>query len=161
MLIRKLLFAASVFCLSATNARAQMSVVPFVPSVSRVTDIQNCGDDRLFIVEQVGRIKISNLQGVLNTNTFLNIQSKVGSTGNEQGLLGLAFSPNYATDRRFYLNYTNLQGTTIIARYTTSATNPDSCSATSEEISTTIDFFEIISISNPSNTTFRVCQFPV
>jgi len=115
-----------------------MSVVPFVTAVNRVTDIQNCGDDRLFIVEKAGRIKISNLQGVLNTNTFLNIQSKVGSTGNEQGLLGLAFSPNYATDRRFYVNYTNLQGTTVIARYTTSATNPDSCSSTSEEILFTI-----------------------
>lgn len=115
-----------------------MSVVPFVTAVNRVTDIQNCGDNRLFIVEQAGRIKISNLQGVLNTNTFLNIQSKVGSTGNEQGLLGLAFSPNYATDRRFYVNYTNLQGTTVIARYTTSATNPDSCSAASEEILFTI-----------------------
>jgi len=138
MLIRKLLFAASVFCLIATNARAQMSVVSFVPGVSRVTDIQNCGDNRIFIVEQAGRIRIANLQGVLNTANFLNIQSKVGSTGNEQGLLGLAFSPNYATDRRFYLNYTNLQGTTVIARYTTSATNPDSCSATSEEILFTI-----------------------
>lgn len=138
MLIRKLLFAASAVCLLASNSNAQMSVVSFVPGVSRVTDIQNCGDDRIFIVEQVGRIRIANLQGVLNTANFLNIQSKVGSSGNEQGLLGLAFSPNYATDRRFYVNYTNLQGTSVIARYTTSATNPDSCSATSEEILFTV-----------------------
>ena len=137
MKTKKLLVLAFA-ALMSSHTFAQMSVVSFVPSVSRVTDIQNCGDDRLFIVEQVGRIKISNLQGVLNTNTFLNIQSKVGSTGNEQGLLGLAFSPNYATDRRFYVNYTNLQGTSVIARYTTSATNPDSCSATSEEILFTV-----------------------
>ncbi|MFM7054912.1 MAG: PQQ-dependent sugar dehydrogenase [Bacteroidota bacterium] len=138
MHIRNLTFTILLTLISSFVSTAQMSVIPFVTAVNRVTDIQNCGDDRIFIVEQVGRIRIANLQGVLNTANFLNIQSKVGSSGNEQGLLGLAFSPNYANDRRFYLNYTNLQGTTVIARYTTSATNPDSCSATSEEILFTI-----------------------
>ncbi len=111
----------------------------FASGFSRVTDIQNAGDERLFIVEKAGRIKICNLSGAVNPNLFLNITSIVGSVGNEQGLLGLAFHPNYKNNRYFYVNYTNLSGHTVIARYQTSPTNPDSALPSSGQILMTIN----------------------
>ncbi len=84
------------------------------------------GDDRLFIVEQRGtgnrgRIKILK-NGVVLPKAFLT--TGVLATGNEQGLLGLAFAPDYATSGKFYIHYNDSAGTTRLARYTVSA-NPD------------------------------------
>ena len=56
-------------------------------------------DDRLFIVEQTGKIKILNANGSTNTTPFLDVASLITTTGGEQGLLGLAFSPDYTTNR--------------------------------------------------------------
>ena len=78
---------------------------------------------RLFIVTKGGRIRIVK-NGTLLPTAFLNISSKV-SKGSEQGLLGLAFHPNFATNRRFYVNYTNANGNTVVRRYRASASNPD------------------------------------
>jgi glucose/arabinose dehydrogenase len=71
------------------------------------------GSGRLFVVEQTGRIKAIR-RGVVST--FLDLRSKV-STGSEQGLLGLAFHPSYRTNGKFYVNYTDKAGTTVIAEY--------------------------------------------
>lgn len=81
--------------------------------------------ERLFILEQhTGRIKILNLDtGLLNGTPFLDIDGL--ATGNEQGLLGLAFDPNYAENGFFYVNFTESNGTTDIRRYRVSAGNPD------------------------------------
>lgn len=95
-------------------------------------DIAHAGDDRLFIVGRLGTISI--LHPDTTVTTFLDIADKVGSTAGEQGLLGLAFHPDYATNGYFYVNYTNLDGDTHIARYQVSVTNPDSADADSEEI---------------------------
>ena len=81
---------------------------------------------RLFIVEQRGgdnrgRIKILKNGAVLGT-PFLT--TGLLATGNEQGLLGLAFAPDYATSGRFYINYSDSIGADVIARYTVSG-NPD------------------------------------
>jgi glucose/arabinose dehydrogenase len=61
---------------------------------------------------------------------FLDITNRVGSSANEQGLLGLAFAPNYAESGHFWVNFTDKQGDTVIARYTVTAdpnvANPDS-----------------------------------
>lgn len=113
---------------------SQMSITPFVNNVFRVTDINNCGDDRLFIAEQAGRIRIADLDGNLNPLPFLSITNRVNDSGGEQGLLGMAFSPGYAIDRRFYVNYINNAGNTIISRFTASLTNPDIADSLSEEI---------------------------
>ncbi len=100
-------------------------------SLSKPVFVTHAGDGsgRLFIVEQGGRIKILRNGSVLAT-PFLNISSKV-SKGSEQGLLGLAFHPNYETNRTFYIYYTNLSGTssspTTCSRPTpTSAARPGS-----------------------------------
>ncbi|MBI3002206.1 MAG: PQQ-dependent sugar dehydrogenase [candidate division NC10 bacterium] len=82
------------------------------------------GTNRLFIVEQGGRILV--LQPLATTSTvFLDITSKVLS-GGEQGLLGLAFHPGYATNRRFFVNYTReTDGATVVAEYRVSASDAD------------------------------------
>ena len=61
---------------------------------------------RLFIVQQDGNIRILNLfTGTLNSTSFLTVTGLTDTTG-EQGLLGMAFDPNYATNGKFYLNFT-------------------------------------------------------
>jgi glucose/arabinose dehydrogenase len=77
------------------------------------------GDPRLFIVEQPGRIRIVENGGLLPT-PFLDIRAKVGS-GGERGLLSVAFHPQYAQNRTFFVNYTDLQGHTRVERYRASA----------------------------------------
>ena len=91
--------------------------------------------NRLYVHEQRGIIKIVD---TLNetSGTFMNIDSKVGSFTGEGGLLGLAFHPDFANNRMFFVNYTNNSGNTVIARYT--ANNDDSASASSEEILMTV-----------------------
>lgn len=79
--------------------------------------------DRIYIVEQFsgtqGRVRIFDLaNNELLASPFL---TQSVSTGNEQGLLGLAFHPEYATNRRLFINYTNTAGTTIVAEW---ARNP-------------------------------------
>jgi len=118
--------------------RAQISLVPFYPGAAKVTDIANCGDDRLFIVGQQGFITIVDLQGVPLPDLFLNISNKVNAFGGEQGLLGIAFSPNYNTDGLFYLNYTGLNNSSVISRFRVSATNANKADSLSEEILITV-----------------------
>ena len=69
---------------------------------------------RLFVVEQVGRIRI--VRNGTVAATFLDIVSRVGS-GGERGLLGLAFHPRYAENGRFFVNYTDRAGDTHIAEF--------------------------------------------
>src|SRR6185436_1323621 len=71
--------------------------------------------DVQFILEQGGRVRIIQA-GVLLANDFLDLTAVV-STGNAQGLLGLAFAPDYAVSRRLYVNFTNHVGNTVIARF--------------------------------------------
>ncbi|MCL9803941.1 PQQ-dependent sugar dehydrogenase [Flavobacterium amniphilum] len=87
-------------------------------------DIANCGDSRLFIVEQDGLIRILNTNGTINATPFLNITSLTNESG-ERGLLGMAFHPNYSTNGFFYINYTNTSGNTVIARYSVNGSNPN------------------------------------
>lgn len=79
-------------------------------------------DERLFVVEQGGKIKIVNPNGTTNATPFLDLSALI-STGGERGLLGLAFSPDYATNGFFFVNYTNLNGATVIARYSAASVN--------------------------------------
>lgn len=99
-------------------------------------EITNAGDARLFVVQKGGLIRILNADGTVNATPFLNLSSLV-TTNSERGLLGLAFHPNYATNGYFFVNYTNLAGNTVIARYTVSATNPNIAN-TSETVLMTI-----------------------
>lgn len=95
------------------------------------------GSGRLFVVEQAGRIMIVD-NGRVNPTPFLDIVSIVGSSGNEQGLLSVAFHPNYAENGRFFVDYTNPQGDTEIVAYTVSS-DPNQADPTSGELLLTID----------------------
>ncbi|HMJ79562.1 MAG TPA: PQQ-dependent sugar dehydrogenase [Candidatus Dormibacteraeota bacterium] len=74
------------------------------------------GSGRLFIVEQAGRIRILGADGQLAVTPFLDISSEVLS-GGEQGLLGLAFHPDYASNGRFFVDYTARNGDTVVAEF--------------------------------------------
>lgn len=132
--MQKLITIPFVFFLPFMVGAQTLTTSVFLTGLNRVVDIQHAGDERLFLVEKAGIIKISNLSGVLNPQPFLNISSLVLSSGNEQGLLGLAFHPDYKTNRYFYVNYTNLAGNSVVARYQTSPTNPDSAMLSSGQI---------------------------
>ena len=94
------------------------------------------GDPRLFVVEKTGRIRIVR-NGVLAPAPFLDISTRI-SSGGEQGLLGLAFDPHYATSGRFYVDYTDRNGDTHISRFRVSA-DPDAADPASEEVLLTVD----------------------
>jgi glucose/arabinose dehydrogenase len=97
---------------------------------------------RLFIVQQNGQIRILNLiTGTLNSTPFLALTGL--QTGGEQGLLGMAFDPNYAANGKFYLNFTVPggafgNGVTHVSQFTVS-TNPNIADPTSERILLTFD----------------------
>lgn len=88
------------------------------------------GENRLFVVEQAGRIWIVDMNGVKSTTPFLDISNLVDQSGGERGLLGLAFHPGYDTNGYFYLNYT--RGNTHIARFSRINGNPDKADSLSE-----------------------------
>ncbi len=104
--------------------------------------------NRAFIVEQrsgtTGRIRILNLPGnTLNAAPYLSITGV--STSGEQGLLGMAFHPNFLNNGYFFVNYTNAAGTTIIARYQANA--PFATSTTANAASATT----VLTIAQPFN----------
>lgn len=134
-----------IFSLSFSFLNAQtLSLTNFATGLDSPVSIAfPPGDDRMFVVEQDGVIQIVSPSGIVNPSPFLDIQGPVYAGGNEQGLLGLAFHPDYANNGYFYVNYTygNFNNSsTRIARYTVSA-NPDVADASSE--------FEIMTISQP------------
>src|SRR3972149_7490848 len=95
------------------------------------------GDNsRLFIVEKGGLIRIIK-NGTLLGTPFLDIRNLV-SSGSEQGLLGLAFDPNYAANGRFYVSYTDTAGDSRMVRYLVSG-NPDVAQTAPNRVFLTID----------------------
>ena len=92
----------------------------FTSPVAFVQDSTN--NSRQFVVEQGGRIRVVENGTVLPTD-FLNLSGSISCCG-ERGLLGMALSPDYATSGRFFVNFTNSSGHTVIARFVRSAGNP-------------------------------------
>jgi len=92
----------------------------FSSPVAFVQDSTN--NSRQFVVQQGGLIRVVDNGSVLGTN-FLDLSGATAS-GGERGLLGMALSPDYATSGRFYVNFTDLAGNTVIARFVRSAGNP-------------------------------------
>ena len=80
------------------------------------------GSGRLFVAEQGGRIRIITKAGTKLATPFLDIHTLVSCCG-ERGLLGLAFSPNYKSNGKFYVDYTDTSGNTVVAEYHRSSTN--------------------------------------
>ena len=93
------------------------------------------GDNRFFIVEQRGTIRILE-NGALQSGNFLDIQSVTNFDGQEQGLLGFAFHPNYSTNHKFYVNYTSTKaiGSPSSAEFQTLASDPNTADPNSERV---------------------------
>ncbi len=120
--------------LLASSAQAAITTVRVANGLSRpVLVTAPDGDlDRLFIVEQRGVIKILKGGSVL-ARPFLDIQSIVDDNGNEQGLLGMTFDPDFATNRLFYVYYTtngSPRDFSDVVRYEATVADPDSADAT-------------------------------
>lgn len=98
--------------------------------------------ERFFIVEQSGTIQIMDITTrTLNAQPFLDVSSSI-TFGGEQGLLGLAFHPDYESNGYFYTYYTNTSGDNEVNRFEVSGTNPDSADENTET--------EILYLAHPS-----------
>jgi glucose/arabinose dehydrogenase len=97
-------------------SRVRIELELVVDGLDAPLDVTHAGDGsgRIFIVEQGGLIKLLDPSGRLDT--FLDI-SNLTEAGGEQGLLGLAFHPDYRDSGLFYVNYTDLNGDTVVAEY--------------------------------------------
>lgn len=122
----KKIFYISLLLLLNVSMAQTLTIQSFATGLSGAVDIAHPpGDERLFVVQQGGQIRIVNTNGTINTTPFINLSSLIVS-GGEQGLLGLAFHPNYATNGQFFVNYTRASdGATVIAKYTVSTANPN------------------------------------
>ncbi len=117
-----------------------LSITNCASGFNNPVDLANAGDERLFVVEQAGRIRIINTADCsVESTPFLNITSIVEDGGWEQGLLGLAFHPDYANNGYFYVNYINSGENTVIARYSVDANNPNQADPASAFIIMTIN----------------------
>lgn len=116
----------------------KLALEPLVSDLPRVTYVTGApGDDLLYVLEAQGRIlRVDPNEGLLD-QTFLNIRNKVGSNSIEQGLLGLAFHPNYANNGRVFVYYTTPDDNSRVAEYQASA---DRSSAVATEEKLIIEF---------------------
>ncbi|HEX6386267.1 MAG TPA: PQQ-dependent sugar dehydrogenase [Anaerolineae bacterium] len=120
-----------------TNTSAPVSSIQLAPVVTegltRPLYLTHAYDERLFVVEQDGTIQII-ADGRVLESPFLDIRDRVGAQGNEQGLLSVAFPPDYQRNGRFFVNYTNTSGDTIIAQYQVRAGDPNQADPASEVV---------------------------
>ena len=107
-------------------AQPQIEIQPFATGFNNPLGIVNAGDSRLFVVEQGGLIRIVDSPGVIQEPPFLDLSGIVSQSGNERGLLGLAFHPDYNENGYFFVDYTrSSDGNTVIARFKRDENNPN------------------------------------
>lgn len=133
----KKIIGLTTLILFSVCCRAQQPYVTSVPYINsglvKPVVITHCNDSRLFIVEQDGRIRII-INDTLMSTPFLDINPQVQSLGTEQGLLGLAFDPDFPSNGYFYVNYINNQGNTTLSRYSVDPADSNQALANSEVI---------------------------
>lgn len=101
--------------------------IQFVPRAAGLVTpvaLTNAGDERLFVAERAGTVRVVQDGGLLPT-PFLDVSTLVASSSGEQGLLGLAFPPDHGSTGRFYLYYTDTSGRGVLARAAVSAGDPN------------------------------------
>lgn len=129
------------------NLYTQVNFSPAFPSLIFTSPVflthSGDGTNRIFVVEQSGVIRVfPNDSSAASYTTFLNLTNKV-IAGGERGLLGLAFHPNYNSNRFFYVYYTRVgDGALVISRFTTQSGNPNKADSLSE--------LNIITIAHPT-----------
>jgi glucose/arabinose dehydrogenase len=112
---------ALILAATITQAEPQITLQPVASGLTNLVSIAHAGDSRLFITLQDGLVMVLDGAQVL-PEQFLDIRSLTNGNG-ERGLLSIAFHPQYAQNGFFYVNYTNLSGHTVIARYSVSTLN--------------------------------------
>ena len=120
----------------------EISAVVVADGFESPVNVAHAGDGsgRLFVVERRGQIRIVDADGAVLDEPFLAIADLVESGGMEQGLLGLAFHPEYATNGRFFVYYSAIEdGALTLAEYAVSADDPDRGDPASARILLEID----------------------
>lgn len=128
-------------CITAAFAQSHNIVLTnIITGLTHPLYVTHAGDERLFVVEKTGLIKVFQ-PGASSGSVFLDITALTkytGTTNSEQGLLGMAFHPNFKNNGYFYVNYTRKapvnDGATVIARYKVSATDSNVADASSAHI---------------------------
>ena len=134
-------------CISQSSFSQPIQLVNAFPNLTFTQPLflthSNDGTNRVFVVQRNGLIKVfPNDTTTTSATTFLDVSPKVISSNGEQGLLGLAFHLDYATNGYFYVNYTAPSPTrTVVARYSVSPADPNKADSLSE--------FVIVEINQP------------
>lgn len=117
---------------TVTPENATLVLTKIVEGLAQPTFVTHAGDGsgRLFVTERAGRIRIV-VNGQLAADPFLDITDRVGSSSTEQGLLSVVFHPQYRSNGFFFVDYTDKDGNTVVARYRVSS-NPDRGDPSSE-----------------------------
>jgi len=131
-----------VWALAGVAAAQEVRLAEVATGLTRPTDIQQPDDGlgRFFVLEQAGTIRVVRGGGA-TPQLALDITDRVtriSAGGDERGLLGLAFPPDFGAKQYFYLNYTNRSGTTTISRFRMTGPGADTADAASEQILLTI-----------------------
>jgi glucose/arabinose dehydrogenase len=121
-----LISALAVLLVPAPGASAlSVRLEPVLQGLRQPLDVRAApdGSGRLFVVEKAGIVRVGR-DGQVMEQPFLDLRGIVGARGSEQGLLGMVFHPRYAENGYFYVNYTDTNGDSVVARYQVSA-DPD------------------------------------
>jgi glucose/arabinose dehydrogenase len=141
---RALLFAFLVLVSCTVEANGTFELVPILSDgLSQPLFLTNAGDDRLFVVERQGTVRLVQ-DGLLRNEPYLDIRDRVRSLSTEQGLLSVAFHPNFGileneVSSRLFVNYTDLSGDTVISSFVARHDAPDSAIAESETVILRLD----------------------
>ena len=139
------------------NAHVKIKLEPYVTGINApLAMVQPPGDDRKFVLEQFGRVRIIDGNGELLAEPFLDIRSRMPvlwQDFDERGLLGIAFHPNFASNGKFYISYSavlNFQAdlgkefwwdhTNVVAEYTVSSGDPNVADPSTERLITSMDW---------------------
>ena len=119
--------------------RVGLSLEPVVDQLVEPLAVTHAGDGsgRIFVLEQRGQIRVVE-DGRLAGDPFLNIGDRL-TAGGERGLLGLAFHPSFPDDPRFFVDYTDLEGDTVVSSFTVPSPDADRADLDSEEVLLRID----------------------
>ncbi|MBS1518733.1 MAG: PQQ-dependent sugar dehydrogenase [Bacteroidetes bacterium] len=137
------IIALCIITLYSTPSQSQYKLKPAFPNLPAFNNPIELvhaydGTNRLFAMQQRGLIYVfNNDPNVSSAKLFINLSGKVSQSGNEKGLLGLTFHPDYENNRYFYVNYTFdsvSQTWTRISRFTASLSNPDTALVSTEYI---------------------------
>ena len=135
--MKKILLILS-FAFASEVQSQQISLEEFATASNPVEIVASpTNDNRLFVVQQSGTIRILNTDGTFETANFLNITDRVNFSG-EMGLLGLAFHPQFAINRHFYVYHNDSNGSIKVSRYTANSANPNTADPATEKLLLTI-----------------------